>query len=79
MEAVLSDLYELSLQHERLEHGHSAAVLRAMSAGLGGVEGTLHELAARRWARESERDHWKLTPEGRAEAERRFADREARS
>jgi manganese/zinc/iron transport system permease protein len=79
MEAVLSDLYELFLQHERLEHGHSATVLRAMSAGLGGVEGTLHELAARRWAREAERDHWMLTPEGRAEAERRIADREARS
>src|SRR5262245_25770756 len=65
VDAVFGDLYELSLQHERLDHGHPVAVLRAMSAGVGAVEGTLQELAARGWARETERDQWTLTTEGR--------------
>lgn len=68
LEAVLEDLYELSLQHESLDHGHSVAVLQTMSVG--GVLPSLRELEARGWARHTAAQEWALTPAGRAEAER---------
>ena len=77
VEAVLGDLYALASQHERLDHGHSIAVLRAMNAGRGGVQHSLAELAARGWARSAGDDAWTLTPEGRAAAEQLVADRDA--
>ncbi|MDQ2997449.1 MAG: metal ABC transporter permease [Chloroflexota bacterium] len=77
VEAVLSDLYALASQHERMDHGHSIAVLRAMSAGRGGVRRSLEELAARGWAQPATGDAWILTSQGRAEAERMVGQREA--
>jgi manganese/zinc/iron transport system permease protein len=77
VEAVLGDLYALALQHERLEHGHSIAVLRAMNAKRGGVQRSLEELATRGWARSAGDDTWILTPEGRAAAEHMASERGA--
>ena len=77
VEAVLSDLYALASQHERMDHGHPIAVLRTMSAGSGGVRRSLEELAARGWARPDTGEAWILTPQGRAEAERMAGQREA--
>lgn len=68
LEAVLEDLYELSLQHESLDHGHSVAVLQTMS--FGGVLPSLHELETRGWARRTGANDWALTPAGREQAER---------
>ena len=69
VEMVLDDLYALTLQHEDLEHRHSVAVLNAMSAGRGGVKGSLEELESRGWARRVGTE-WTLTPKGLDEAER---------
>jgi manganese/zinc/iron transport system permease protein len=77
VEAVLSDLYVLASQHEQMDHGHSIAVLRAMSAGRGGVRRSLEELAARGWVRPDTGEDWILTPQGRAEAEQMAGQREA--
>jgi manganese/zinc/iron transport system permease protein len=76
VEAVLGDLYVLASQHERMDHAHSIAVLRAMSAGRGGVQRSLEELAARGWARPDTGAAWILTPQGRTEAERMAGQRE---
>ncbi len=70
MAAVLADLYTLASQHETVEHAHSITVLRAMSAGRGGVEYSLKELAARGLVRQVSPADWALTPEGQEEAER---------
>lgn len=69
LEAVLEDLYELSLHHQDLDHGHSVAVLQTMTVG-GGVLRSLQELQARGWVRQLHAGDWSLTPAGRAEAER---------
>jgi manganese/zinc/iron transport system permease protein len=74
VEAVLDDLYELSLQHADPMHGHSVAVLRAMSPG-GGVRRSLEELDRRGWARQLDGGLWALTEEGRAEAARQAEGR----
>ncbi len=70
VEAVLADLYALASQHQELDHGHPIAVLRAMNAGRGGVERSLHELEARGWAKQVGDDEWALTPAGSQEAAR---------
>lgn len=70
LQAVLCDLRELAGQHPSLEHAHTVTVLQAMSAGRGGVQRSLQELAARGWARRIGADQWTLTPQGLAEAER---------
>jgi len=70
LEAVLSDLYALALQHDDLDHGHSIAVLQAMNRGRGGVARSLEGLAGRDWVRQVGVDEWALTPAGWAEAER---------
>ena len=75
VEAVLSDLYILAGQHGDREHGHEVIVLRAMSLGHGGVEGSLRELEDRGWARRLEGGRWALTPRGMEEAERQEAGR----
>ncbi len=74
--AVLDNLMTLEGQHPDPEHGHSTAVLRAMSAYTGGVRRTLSELEARGWARrvgagQGAEQLWVLTPEGRAAAQQR--------
>lgn len=69
IDAVLSDLYALATQHDRLDHGHSIAVLRVMERGRGGVQRSLDALESRGWARRVGADQWALTPAGRVAAE----------
>jgi manganese/zinc/iron transport system permease protein len=76
VEAVLSDLYVLSLQHADPEHPHSIAVLRAMNIGRGGVLGSLKALQDRGWARQTGDQDWSLTQEGRREAKSSLDRRE---
>lgn len=66
LEAVLSDLHSLSLQHGGAAYPHPTAVLRAMRGV--GVERTLTALAERGWARFEGVQGWCLTEEGRREA-----------
>ena len=66
--AVLADLNVLAMQHPDQEHGHSVAVLRAMSTNPDGVSYALRQLRERGHARETGRDIWALTDEGLAEA-----------
>lgn len=74
LDAVLADLYALARQHPTIEHGHSIAVLRAMSAGRGGVQRSLDALATQGLVRRVGGDSWALTPEGSRLAERSAAD-----
>ena len=66
--AVLADLNALALQHPDHAHGHSVAVLRAMSTNPEGVSYALHQLQERGHARELGHDVWALTDAGLAEA-----------
>lgn len=70
LEAVLYDLYLLALQHDNPGHGHSIEVLRAMSVGYGGVEHTLKVMANRGLVAQVSPNHWALTAQGLAKAER---------
>ncbi len=70
LEAVLSDLYALALQHENPEHPHSTSVLMTMAAGHGGVVGSLSEMQKRGWVQQVSLDQWALTQNGWEEAER---------
>lgn len=63
-QAVLGDLYVLASQHRDPTHGHSIAVLRAMNQGHGGVQRSLHALAARGLVDETAPGEWALTPAG---------------
>jgi manganese/zinc/iron transport system permease protein len=72
-QAVLADLNTLALQHPDQEHGHSVAVLRAMSTNPDGVSFALHQLQQRGQAREVGHDIWALTDAGLAEAGENFA------
>jgi manganese/zinc/iron transport system permease protein len=67
-QAVLDDLYVLASQHSDPTHGHSVAVLRAMNQGRGGVQRSLHALAARGLVDETAPGEWALTPAGLAAA-----------
>lgn len=78
LEAVLGDLYDLASRHEFREHAHAVAVLRALGPSRGDVPASLQQLAALGWARQIG-DDWLLTPEGKAEAERRLDVTPARS
>ena len=66
--AVLADLNTLAMQHPDQGHGHSTAVLRAMSTNPEGVSHALKQLEERGHARELSRDVWSLTNEGLAQA-----------
>jgi manganese/zinc/iron transport system permease protein len=66
--AVLADLNTLAMQHPDEEHGHSVAVLRAMSTNPDGVSHALQQLRERGHAREVSHDVWALTEEGLARA-----------
>jgi manganese/zinc/iron transport system permease protein len=68
--AVLADLNTLAMQHPNEEHGHSMAVLRAMSTNPEGVSYALKQLEQRGHAREVSQDVWALTNEGRTQASR---------
>lgn len=69
--AVLADMNTLAMQHPDHEHGHSVAVLRAMSPNPDGVSHALQQLKDRGHAREVSHQVWALTDEGLAEAARR--------
>jgi manganese/zinc/iron transport system permease protein len=71
-QAVLADLNTLALQHPDQEHGHSVAVLRAMSTNPDGVSFALRQLQQRGQAREVGHDIWALTDAGLAEAGENF-------
>ncbi len=75
-EAVLCDLYELSLQHAREDHAHAPAVLKAMNVLKAGVNRSLRELRSRGWIEPTAKGSWFLTPDGRAEATRLIIERE---
>jgi manganese/zinc/iron transport system permease protein len=68
--AVLADLNTLAEQHPNENHGHSAAVLRAMSVNPDGVSYALDQLKERGHAREISTDVWVLTDDGLAEAQK---------
>jgi manganese/zinc/iron transport system permease protein len=72
--AVLADLNTLAMQHPHEEHGHSMAVLRAMSPNPDGVSHALRQLGERGHARELSHDVWTLTEEGLAEASQNQKD-----
>lgn len=67
--AVLADLNTLAMQHPNQEHGHSMAVLRAMSTNPEGVSHALRQLEQRGHAREVSHDLWALTHEGLEQAQ----------
>lgn len=69
-EAVLGDLYVLSMQHREPGHGHAIDVLRTMAHGHGGVDRSLKVLKDRGLVKESEAKEWSLTPRGLEEARR---------
>jgi len=69
VDAVLGDLYILATQHGNIEHGHSITVLRTMSMGHGGTDGSLKELELQQLARRIDSDKWTLTSKGYAKAE----------
>ena len=65
LEAVLSDLYELTLQHERRDHPHSEGALEAMSIGGGEfVRNSLRELESKGWVKNIKSGEWVLTEDG---------------
>jgi manganese/zinc/iron transport system permease protein len=68
--AVLADLNTLARQHPDQEHGHSTAVLRAMSINPEGVSHALKQLEERGHAREVSPDVWALTDEGLSQAKK---------
>lgn len=72
--AVLADLNTLALQHPDQEHGHSIAVLRAMSPNPDGVSHALGQLRERGHAREVSHDVWALTEAGRQIAAKNMKD-----
>jgi manganese/zinc/iron transport system permease protein len=72
--AVLADLSALALQHPDQEHGHSVAVLRAMSPNPDGVSYALQQLSERGHAREVSHDVWALTEAGLAQASQNIKD-----
>ncbi|MBD3169253.1 MAG: iron chelate uptake ABC transporter family permease subunit [candidate division Zixibacteria bacterium] len=69
LEAVLSDLYELTLHHERRDHPHSVRALETMSIGGGEfVRNSLRELQTKGWVKNVSGDEWALTESGLAKA-----------
>ncbi len=71
VDAVLGDLYTLSLQHNDPTHPHSVQVLRTMQPGEVGIRRSLEELKSRGWASGSSQEGWYLTPRGLGEAQQR--------
>ncbi|MDP1545472.1 MAG: metal ABC transporter permease, partial [Anaerolineales bacterium] len=67
-QAVLANLHTLAMQHPNEQHGHSSAVLRAMSANPDGVSLALQQLKEQGHAQELSKDAWALTKAGLDEA-----------
>lgn len=67
LDGVLLDLHSLADHHDDEPHGHPAAVLVAMSRGMGGVEASLTALEERGLAQAAE-GMWSLTDAGHARA-----------
>jgi manganese/zinc/iron transport system permease protein len=70
LNAVLGNLFELASQHRDPGHGHSLAVLRAMSDSSESVKNSLKLLAARGLVTRLPSGSWALTPAGHDEAQR---------
>jgi len=68
-EAILSDLYELSRQHDSFGHPHAEPVIAAMRNGAAGVRHALQDLEGRGWVRRFPNRQWALTAEGHRHAE----------
>jgi manganese/zinc/iron transport system permease protein len=64
LEAVLLNLYELSLQHESRQHSHGIGALQAMSTQPQSVLYSLRELKQREWAAVDELGRWALSAQG---------------
>ena len=60
---MLEDFFELFRQHGTA-HGHSIDVLRLMSLGHGGVDGSIVELEDKGLIYQPQKDHWTLTKAG---------------
>lgn len=78
VDAVLSDLYILAMQHRDEERGHPIEVLRTMAIGHGGVDRSLRVLEDRGLVRRESTGEWVLTPRGREEAARLVGEPEGR-
>ena len=76
VEAILQDLYSLASAHDDLEHAHSAAVLRLMGSGRGGVEKSLKKLEEQGLVSSANSDEWALTKAGIEQARNLMAVRE---
>jgi manganese/zinc/iron transport system permease protein len=75
MEAVLGNLYILSSQHEKHDHPHNIAVLRAMSGRRYGIRHSLKAMEDRGWVNENAGEEWSITDEGVQEAQRQAENR----
>ncbi|HET9493626.1 MAG TPA: metal ABC transporter permease [Chloroflexia bacterium] len=75
-DTVLGDMYALARHHEghEQEHGHTAAVLQAMSYGSTGIDATLADLEQRGLVQRNAGDEWSLTAAGLDEARSRHPD-----
>jgi manganese/zinc/iron transport system permease protein len=75
-DTVLGDMYALARHHagHEQDHGHTAAVLQAMSYGSTGIEATLADLEQRGLVRRNARSEWALTAAGLDEARSRDSD-----
>jgi manganese/zinc/iron transport system permease protein len=70
VQAVLDDLFNLSLQHKNSGHPHHISVLRTMSIGHGGVDRSLQALSNSGLAVTTGQESWSLTEKGIEEANR---------
>jgi manganese/zinc/iron transport system permease protein len=66
-DAVLVDLFELSRQHESIDHPHPVAVLKTVAVEPGAVEAALERLEGRGLARSVD-GGWVVTEAGRDHA-----------
>jgi manganese/zinc/iron transport system permease protein len=73
LDAVLADLYSLSLQHETHTHAHSTEVMRAMNAGRGGVKRSLEALTQQGLVVQPSKDRWALTEKGFLQAQQSYS------
>jgi len=67
---VLSDLYELAMQHNDPYYPHSEAVLNSMSTVLGKVSKNLSELESQGMVRKTGAGYWALTSKGHEQAKK---------
>jgi manganese/zinc/iron transport system permease protein len=77
LQGILSDLYELTEQHQDREHAHSEAVLRTMTPSMADIHGSLRELSRQGLVSEIGSNEWVLTEKGYQEAKRNLSLRGA--